>query len=175
MREGLSLTGGRQPGKTGEGLVRTHGDGHGKGIGPLSIPAGMMYPADALAGKTDRSMKMKGRYLAVVVFAAGISACASNSEVQKFGKDTYTIAVRGSEAEGAAEAKRQALSDARSYCASLDKSFAFLRTFTPVSYFSDEGEKNYVLDFRCLDESDPEYKNLVIEKTPEVSPETDSQ
>jgi hypothetical protein len=135
----------------------------------------MMYPADDLTAMTDRSMKMKGRYLAVVVVAAGIAACASNSEVQKIGKDTYTIVVRGSEAQGAAEAKRRALSDARSYCASLDKSFAFLRTFTPVSYFSDEGEKNHVLDFRCLDESHPEYKNLVIEKTPEINPETDSQ
>jgi hypothetical protein len=144
-------------------------------IGPISIPAGMMYPPDDLTPKTDRSMKMNGKYLAVVVVAAGIAACASHSEVQKIGKDTYTIVVRGSEARGAAEAKRRALSDARSYCASVDKSFAFLRTFTPVSYFSDKGEKNYVLDFRCLDESHPEYKNLVIEKTPEISPETDSQ
>jgi hypothetical protein len=118
---------------------------------------------------------MKGRYLAVVVIAAGISACASNSDVLKIGKDTYTIAAREPETGGAAQAKRNAISDAKSYCASLDKSFAFLRTFTPVSYFSDEKEKNYVLDFRCLDPSDPEYKNLVIEETPDISSETDSQ
>ena len=118
---------------------------------------------------------MKGRYLAVVAIAAGLSACAFSSDVQKIGKDTYTIAAREPETGGVTEARRRALSDAESYCASLEKSFVFLRAFTPISYFSDEGATNYVLDFRCLDQSSPKYKNTVIGKTPDINPGADSQ
>ena len=118
---------------------------------------------------------MKGRYLAVVAIAAGVTACASNSDVQKIGKDTYSIAVRQPETGGTAEARRRALSDAESYCASLEKSFVFLRAFTPISYFSDDGATSYVLDFRCLDQSSPERKDTVIGKTPDINPGADSQ
>ena len=118
---------------------------------------------------------MKGRYLAVVAIAAGITACASHSDVKKIGKDTYTIAAREAETGGVAETRRRAMSDAESYCASLEKSFVFLRAFTPISYFSDDGATNYVLDFRCLDQSSPEYKNTVIGQTPDINPGADSQ
>lgn len=109
------------------------------------------------------------------MIAAAISGCASNPEVQKIGKDTYTITVDEPDSGGAAEAKRMALSNAQAFCTSKDKSFAFLRTFTPVSYFSDEARRIHVLDFRCLDESDPEYKNMVIEQTPEIRVEADAR
>jgi len=100
--------------------------------------------------------------LTVGLIALSTIGCASKPAVKKIGEVTYTLSVGESESGSADEAKRTAQSEAESFCASMDKSFVYVRAFTSVAYFSDEKARTYVLDFGCLDASDPEYRHRVL-------------
>ncbi len=107
-------------------------------------------------------------YLAVPVICILLTACSttSTSEVVSAGKDTWIIGGSNSRLGDPAAVKIELYKAAAAYCSEQNK------MFTPVNINQTNmfyGAGSSELTFRCLLESDPEYKRPKMKKTPDTS------
>jgi hypothetical protein len=93
--------------------------------------------------------------IAVFVFVALLSGCATTSDVVPMGRDSYMVTV-GSHTADAGNLKINAVRAANAYCAKSDK-FMIVRNIESVGAAPAQTGSGSII-FSCVWEGDPEYQ-----------------
>lgn len=94
-----------------------------------------------------------------------VSACTS-SGIVKVGPDTYSISAYHD--YSFTGAKQMAYKEANAYCAQEERLLLTIGTSQQQNRVAGIPTSNFELDFRCLEEDDPELHRPTLKKVPDV-------
>ena len=105
-------------------------------------------------------------FAAATATVVSLTGCVSTSQVLEMGRDTYSVSATAGSYSTAASARQSAFEAGSNKCASLGKRFMFLNESAVPTRMGTHTTVN--LNFRCLNENDPEYARPNIRQTPDV-------